>query len=369
MLFSTENTLFGANRKFSEEIASKLKRETIDQVNTYLITGKHRRKDLPFMYFKIFLVLLWVFSSYYCMVFTSGSVYYKLVISLFVSLAIPCMLFNVTHDATHFSISKHNWVNKLFCFSADLLGISSKVWLVLHHRHHRNPNVLGLDSDLEQGALLRLTPQQKWFWFHKYQVFYVWLLFPFNLIRRNLIKDFSCLKKLLQEDKKAITKRDLINIFAGKAIFSGLVFILPLCYYSIPEVLFFYFTIFGVSGFIISVILIVAHVNDKTVFPIVLEKNGYNSDFIFQIETSVDFSKNNRILSWYVGGLNFQTEHHLFPHVCHLHYPAFSKIVEKNCQKFNVDYQANATLYEAVKSFSRWLNILGKPNFNPNYLR
>jgi linoleoyl-CoA desaturase len=59
-----------------------------------------------------------------------------------------------------------------------------------------------------------------------------------------------------------------------------------------------------------------------------------NAWAIHQAQTTVDFSKQSRILSWYLGGLNFQIEHHLLPHVCHVHYRALSKIVEATCKEY-----------------------------------
>jgi len=343
-----------------ESKSSNFQKILKENVNTYLINGHHKTRDLPSFYFKITVVLLWISLSYYGLVFTRGEIFYKLLLSLSLALAVPAVLFNMTHDANHFSISKHKLINTIFCFSADLIGVSSTIWRIFHNRHHRNPNVFGLDFDLDQGYLLRFSPYQEKHWFHAYQVFYSWFLFPFILIRRNFIKDFSCLTKILREEKGVITKIDLCTIFIGKLTFFSLAFILPSFYYSIPVVLLFYFLIYSVAGIIISVTFILTHINDKVVFSSASNVTKSNSDFIDQIATSVDFSRNNPVLRWYLGGLNFQTEHHLFPHICHIHYPAISKIVEKTCTQFNIQYKSNNTLYEAVTSYCRWLNYLGK---------
>lgn len=343
-----------------ESKSSNFQKALKDQVNTYLIDGHHKTRDLPSFYLKVMFVLCWVSLSYYGLIFTTGGVFYKLAVSFSLALAIPAVLFNMTHDANHFSISKHKLINTIFCLSADIIGVSSTIWRIFHNKHHRNPNVFGLDFDLDQGYLLRFSPYQEKRWFHAYQVFYAWFLFPLILIRRNFIKDFSCLTKVLREEKGVITKTDLYTIFIGKLAFFFLAFIFPSFYYSIPIVLLFYFLIYSIAGIIISTTFILTHVNDKVTFSSVSNVTKSNSDFIDQIETSVDFSRNNPILRWYLGGLNFQTEHHLFPHICHIHYPAISKIVEKTCAKFDIPYQSNHTLYEAIASYCRWLNHLGK---------
>ena len=76
---------------------------------------------------------------------------------------------------------------------------------------------------------------------------------------------------------------------------------------------------------------------------------------VHQVETTVNFARDSRILCWYLGGLNFQIEHHLFPHVCHIHYPAVSKIVEATCKEFGVRYAVHSTFWAGLKSHYRWL--------------
>ncbi|HMB96289.1 MAG TPA: fatty acid desaturase, partial [Tepidisphaeraceae bacterium] len=82
---------------------------------------------------------------------------------------------------------------------------------------------------------------------------------------------------------------------------------------------------------------------------------------VHQVQTTVDFSRKNRILSWFLGGLNFQVEHHLFHKICHVHYPALSKLVESVCEECGVHYAANNTLLSALASHFRWLQKMGQP--------
>ena len=42
---------------------------------------------------------------------------------------------------------------------------------------------------------------------------------------------------------------------------------------------------------------------------------------VHEVETTVDFCPRNAVLTWMLGGLNYQIEHHLFPRVPHTHYP------------------------------------------------
>ena len=82
---------------------------------------------------------------------------------------------------------------------------------------------------------------------------------------------------------------------------------------------------------------------------------------VHQMETTSNFAQSNRLLSWYVGGLNYQVEHHLFPKVCSVHYPALSRIVREVAEKHNVPYHHHETLLEAIRSHFRMLKRLGNP--------
>ena len=82
---------------------------------------------------------------------------------------------------------------------------------------------------------------------------------------------------------------------------------------------------------------------------------------VHQLESTVDFARGNPLVSWYLGGLNFQVVHHLFPQVCHVHYPALSRIVEETCREFGVRYSAHRSFLAGVVSHYRWLRELGRP--------
>jgi len=66
------------------------------------------------------------------------------------------------------------------------------------------------------------------------------------------------------------------------------------------------------------------------------------------------------VLAWLLGGLNFQIEHHLFPMICHVHYPAICRIVEQTCKDFGVKYAEHPTFWSGVASHYRWLKQMGR---------
>jgi linoleoyl-CoA desaturase len=92
------------------------------------------------------------------------------------------------------------------------------------------------------------------------------------------------------------------------------------------------------------------------------EGNIENAWIIHQLETTSDFAHENKLLCWYIGGLNYQIEHHLFPKICSVHYPEISPIVQRVAKKYNVPYHYQETLATAVKSHYRTLKKFGNPD-------
>jgi linoleoyl-CoA desaturase len=115
------------------------------------------------------------------------------------------------------------------------------------------------------------------------------------------------------------------------------------------------------AGIILGIIFQLAHVVEETEYLIPDEKGQMeNSWIIFQMRTTADFGPKNKILTWFVGGLNFQVEHHLFPNVCSIHYSALSPIVQQVAKEFHVPYHIHNSFRSSVASHIRVLKKLGK---------
>ena len=70
---------------------------------------------------------------------------------------------------------------------------------------------------------------------------------------------------------------------------------------------------------------------------------------------SFGFANGNPLITWYVGGLNHQIEHHLFPKVCSVHYPALAPIVREVTREHGLPYYHQPTLFSAIRSHFRTL--------------
>ena len=118
-----------------------------------------------------------------------------------------------------------------------------------------------------------------------------------------------------------------------------------------------------IAPILLATVFQLAHVVEEAEFPMPDEQTGKMDTHwaVHQVQTTVDFARRNRVLSWLLGGLNFQVEHHLMSRICHVHYPALSKIVEEVCNEYGIRYNAHRTFWSALASHARWVRAMGKP--------
>jgi linoleoyl-CoA desaturase len=84
-----------------------------------------------------------------------------------------------------------------------------------------------------------------------------------------------------------------------------------------------------------------------------------NNWAVHQLYTTSDFAPNSKIFSWFIGGLNYQVVHHLFPNISHVHYKNLAKIVEETALKHQLPYHVNKTFPGAVYQHALMLKSLG----------
>ena len=246
------------------------------------------------------------------------------------------------------------------------MGGSSYVWARKHNSiHHSYTNVTGHDDDINVGLLARLSPYQRRLPFHRLQQYYLWILYGLLPVKWQLFDDFrDVVTGRIGEHRLARPKGwDLATFLGGKAIFFTLTFVIPMLLYPVWVVLLFYGVASFVLGVVLSVVFQLAHCVEEADFPLPQSDTGRIESHwaVHQVQTTVNFARRNRLLSWFIGGLNFQIEHHLFPQVCHVHYAALSPVVEQTCGDFGVQYVEHRTLFAAVASHFRWLRRMGMP--------
>jgi linoleoyl-CoA desaturase len=339
-------------------------RELRRRVDRYFSFTGRKRRDCPQMYVKTALLVGWLAASYILLVFVVQAWWLAVPLALSLGLSMAAIGFNVQHDGGHRAYSDHAWVNKLMAMSLDLLGGSSYVWARKHNSiHHSYANITGHDDDINLGVFGRLSPHQKRLGFHRLQHFYLWVLYGFLPIRWQVYDDFrNVIVGNIGGHRLSRPKGwHLVTFIGGKVVFFSLALGVPLLLHPAWAVLPLYLAASFVQGVVLSVVFQLAHCVEEASFPLPQPDTGRmeNAWAVHQVETTVDFARGSRLLSWFVGGLNFQIEHHLFPQICHVHYPALSRLVEKTCKEFGLRYAAHETFWAGVASHFRWLRRSG----------
>ncbi len=325
-------------------------------------TGKPRR-DCPQLYLKTVILLTGFVGFYVLLVFIAQTWWQALPLAIILGLTTAGIGLNVQHDGGHNAFSDRNWVNRLMAMTLDLIGGSSYVW---HHRHnvlhHTYVNITGHDTDVDIGALARITPFQKRRAIHRGQHYYMWLLYGFMAIRWQIFGDYrDVIHKRIGDHPIPRPKRwDLLVFLGGKLLFLVLALGIPMLFHPWWIVLLFYGVAALFTGITLSVVFQLAHTVEEASFIEPTEENLVeNAWAIHQVESTVDFARNSRLGAWLMGGLNYQIEHHLFPRISHINYPALSKIVEATCREYDVAYHEHRTFRAGIASHFRWLRKMG----------
>jgi linoleoyl-CoA desaturase len=344
----------------SDEFHAEIRR----RVDRYFSETGQKTRGGSRMYLKTAVVIAWFAASYGLLIFVASSWWLAVPLAVSLGLALAAIGFNIQHDAGHHAYSEHRWVNRLFALSLDLMGGSSFAWARKHNSiHHSFANITGHDEDIDMGWLGRLSPHQKRLAFHRVQHVYMWFLYGLVSMKWHFYDDFRDLLKGHIGGHTFARPRgwNLATFIGGKALFFSLAILIPAIFHPLLVVLLFYVVVSFVQGVALSLVFQLAHCVEEASFPLPHEGTCRmeTSWAVHQVETTVNFARSNRALSWYAGGLNFQIEHHLFPQVCHVHYPALAPLVEQTCQEFGLRYAAHGTYRSALKSHYRWLRRMG----------
>ncbi len=336
------------------------------RVDAFFETSGRHRRDAAALYVKAALLLGAFAGLYVVLVFVVQTWWQALPVAVALGFVTAAIGMNVQHDGGHGAFSDRPWINRFTARTLDLIGGSSYFWHWKHGvLHHTYTNVDGHDTDPEAGIVGRMTPNQRRFWFHRWQHVYLWPLYGLLAMKWHFVDDFKDLIRG-RMGRHRIPRphgREAVVFVAGKLTFFTLAFVVPLLRHPLLSVIACYAIAAGVTGIVLAVVFQLAHIVEEAAFPAPSPSTGRLDDewAIHQVKTTVDFARGNRAVAWLIGGLNFQIEHHLFPRISHVHYPAISKVVEETCREFHVPYASHPTFWAGVAAHFRWLRRMGAP--------
>lgn len=277
---------------------------------------------------------------------------------------------SVMHDANHRTYSKNKKANKWMGNSLYLLGGFPTTWKRQHNNlHHGFTNIDGHDEDISPVVkVLRFSPNTPLLKIHRFQFLYAWFFYGLMTLMWATSKDFKQLKRYVDSGmpltKNKTYRKLLTELIFAKIAYYIVILIIPLL--TLPFawywVLLFFFAMHFVSGFILGVVFQSAHVVANSEFPIPSETGNIENSFaVHQLLNTSNFAPNNSILTWLIGGLNYQIEHHLFPGISHVHYRKISKFVKESTKKHGLPYHVHLGFFKAVWEHAKMLKQLGKP--------
>lgn len=278
----------------------------------------------------------------------------------------------VMHDAIHGCYSKNPKINKLMGYTMNLIGANANVWQIQHNvLHHTYTNIDNADDDIHTPSILRFSPHQKRKWIHRFQHIYVWFFYGISTISWVTIKDFA---QLFRYKKRGIIKenskfrKELLQVAGWKLFYYSYVLVLPMVLlpFSPWFILLCFISMLFITGLILSTIFQTAHVMPTSDYPLPNEDGVIENNWaVHQLATTTNFAPKNRVLSWLIGGLNYQVEHHLFSNICHVHYKDISRIVADTAKEFGIQYNSQKNFASAVWSHIKMLRQLGRMDTFP----
>lgn len=346
--FSEKESAFKDLKKLVNDYLSSASMQTVGPYQIYLKSA--------------FIICSWILL--YTLLLSLGPSYPILAIACLLALLFfTCGLeFCIMHDASHGAYSTQRWLNKFALnFTLGVLGGCSVSWHQEHVvRHHGFTNILGSDPDVYASHVLRLHPGDQWHWWQRWQHYYAIPLYSFMWLHWF----FTDIINATFNTYKLSPKKYWLfwmQIFIGIVPHVILGIVLPYAaFQNLFLVLTAYCAFFMTLSIIMAMTFVLAHVSEGQVFYEASEV--VRKDWaIHQLETTADFAVDNPFVTWILGGLNFQVEHHIFPVVSHLHYPAIQKIVKKYCSEKGLPYHEEKTILGAIRRHVAHLKEMSIP--------
>ena len=332
------------------------------EVETYLDEQPRGRLAPRGAVIKAGILLLLTILAYVALVLGTPSVTFGILECIAFGVLVAVLGFNVMHEAAHGNFSTRGWVNRALALSMDFAGVSASLYRIKHTVfHHNYTNIDGVDGDVSEAPVLRMSTRQPRWAIHRYQWVYALPLYSLMTLSWVFFDDYFRLVngKIGTASFNRPRGVRLLGILALKFLHPLIAIAIPALFHPIRSVVAGYLIVQLVLASILSLVFQVAHLFRGTAFPEDAVQLGEDW-MIHQLKTTADFATRNRTVTFLLGGLNFQVEHHLFPNVAYAHYPAIQRIVRRSCSEFGIAYQEFDSLTAAVTSHFGLLRDLGR---------
>ncbi|MET8684504.1 acyl-CoA desaturase [Streptomyces sp. NPDC004732] len=259
----------------------------------------------------------------------------------------------IGHDAGHSQISANRSVGRTIGLVHGnlLLGMSSAWWNDKHNRHHANPNHVDKDPDVAANVLVWTSRQAKvrvgfQRWLTRNQS---WLFFPLTLLQGVAMKIYGF------QDLRRQAPRE--RVVEGLLLVAHLVGYTTLLLAAMPLGHAIAFAAVHQALFGLHLGLAFAP-NHKG-----MEMPDPNGERWGHLQRQVLTSRNVRggpVTDWFLGGLNYQIEHHLFPSMPRPNLRLAQPVVRAHCAAVGMPY-TEAGFVDSYRQVLRHMYEVGEP--------
>ncbi|MFD5075154.1 fatty acid desaturase family protein [Streptomyces sp. NPDC058371] len=259
----------------------------------------------------------------------------------------------IGHDAGHSQISGSRAVSRLIGLVHGnlLLGMSYAWWNDKHSRHHANPNHIDKDPDVVADVLVftaaqagkrsgfrrRLTRNQAWLFFPLTLLEGVALkVHGFQDLRRQPPRERAVEALLLVTHVVAYAALLLTTMSLGKA----------LAFAALHQALF---------GLHLGLAFAPNHKGMEMPDP-----DGERWGHLRRQVLTSRTIRGSVLTDWFLGGLNYQIEHHLFPSMPRPHLRLAQPLVRAHCRELGIPY-AETGLIDSYRQALGHLHEVGRP--------
>ena len=300
-------------------------------------------------------ILLSITATAYYLTLTATS-YLVLQFSYFI-LGAACVVIGMTfgHDAAHHCLTGNKKTDDaLFEIIFGLQGINGYMWRVRHNNsHHPFPNVHEYDSDLEISSLLFLDTTRQKKWIHLYQHVYAPFLYMFFSLMWIFYIDFILFRKKQLANMEVIHHRriELIKLLVFKFLTLAIFLFIPLALSPLPGFLIVlsFVVMHLINSMLLTFTFFISHHVGETTYASPANNSIDTSWLERQIAATMDFHAESKVANLIFGGFNAHLAHHLFPDVCHIHYPVLSSLIKQSLKEHNIKYNS-LNFFKAVWS-------------------
>jgi linoleoyl-CoA desaturase len=351
---------------FAKQDSLKFFRTLNSRVNSYFKENNLAKTGNWKIHLKT-IILFTVFLVPYFLILTLPMPFWvHLLLTILMGIGMAGIGMNVMHDANHGSYSTKSWVNKFMGGTIYVLAGNVHNWQIQHNvLHHTYTNIVGHDEDLDAGRIIRFSKSADWQKFHKFQHYYAVFLYGLLTFNWALTTDFKQMKEYLDR-KLSYGEPQAPRILWTTLVITKIIYVL--IWIILPlimgitwwKLIIGFFVMHYTAGLILSIVFQLAHITNDATNPQPNENGEMENTWaIHQLFTTVNFAPKNKIINWYTGGLNHQIEHHIFPHICHVHYDKIAEIVKETAKECQLPYYEYKTFRSAVIAHFKHLKELG----------